>query len=108
MRLSKVERQKREREWEGERGGKEGRERSIIHRRSIEKEGSEGEREDRLASKRIVERARLRGSSEADVIIDRLLLNCARWRHHRARNYPIVPSRVYTHLRICIYTYEPV
>lgn len=28
----------------------------------------------------------LRGSSEADVIIDRLLLNCTRWRHHRTRH----------------------
>lgn len=28
----------------------------------------------------------LRGSSEADVIIDRLLLNCTSWRHHRTRH----------------------
>lgn len=45
--------------------------------------------EGRMRRKRERESARvseLRGSSEADVIIDRLLLNCTRWRHHRTRH----------------------
>lgn len=55
-----------------------------------------------------MERARLRGSSEADVIIDRLLLNCARWRHHRAQKYLsyLLYTYAHTYKRICICIYN--
>lgn len=48
--------------------------------------GHAGEGRRRRRERESARVSELRGSSEADVIIDRLLLNCTRWRHHRTRH----------------------
>lgn len=65
-------------------------EREKERERTVEGVSTRGHAgEGRRRKRRESESARvseLRGSSEADVIIDRLLLNCTRWRHHRTRH----------------------
>lgn len=48
--------------------------------------GHAGEGRRRKRKRESARVSELRGSSEADVIIDRLLLNCTRWRHYRTRH----------------------